>query len=142
MRSSRAFSTLRILPRRGRIACVLRLLAFLALPPAESPSTRKISQFAGSLSEQSESLPGRAADSSGLLRRAASLALRAASRARWERMDFYAATIKESFTGAGFAFESFKTLDGRNEKQARERVKDSRNMRKSGETMLEGCNHL
>lgn len=43
----------------------------------------------------------------------------------WERMDFYAATIKESFTGAGFAFESFETLDGRNEKQAAELVEDS-----------------
>jgi len=43
----------------------------------------------------------------------------------WERTDFYAAAIKESFTGVGFAFESFETLDGRNENQAAELVKDS-----------------
>src|SRR5690554_3588131 len=31
----------------------------LAVPPAESPSTRNTSHFAGSVSEQSESFPGR-----------------------------------------------------------------------------------
>ena len=56
-------------------------LAF-ALPPAESPSTRKISHLLGSRSEQSASLPGRLADSSTVLRRGRSRALRAASRAR------------------------------------------------------------
>ena len=33
------FSTFRIFPRSGRIACVALDLAVLALPPAESPST-------------------------------------------------------------------------------------------------------
>ena len=37
---SRAFSTLMILPRRGRMAWKLRSRACLAEPPAESPSTR------------------------------------------------------------------------------------------------------
>ena len=34
-----AFSTFSIFPRRGRTACVLRFLAVLTVPPAESPST-------------------------------------------------------------------------------------------------------
>src|SRR3546814_1862017 len=54
-----ALATLRILPRIGRIACVLRSRACLAEPPAESPSTMKISVPAGSSAEQSVSLPGR-----------------------------------------------------------------------------------
>ena len=40
IRSRRAFSTFRILPRSGRIAWNLRSRPCLALPPAESPSTR------------------------------------------------------------------------------------------------------
>ena len=54
----RLFSTLRILPRSGRIACVLRSRASTAEPPAESPSTMKSSASDGSLTEQSASLPG------------------------------------------------------------------------------------
>ena len=42
-----ALATFRILPRSGRIACVSRLRACLAEPPAESPSTRKISVPSG-----------------------------------------------------------------------------------------------
>ena len=57
------FSTLRILPRRGRMAWKCRSRPSLALPPALSPSTRKISHLLGSRSEQSASLPGRDADS-------------------------------------------------------------------------------
>ena len=56
--SSLAFSTLRILPLSGRIACLFLSLPSFALPPAESPSTRKISETEGSFSEQSASLPG------------------------------------------------------------------------------------
>ena len=41
--SMRLFSTLMILPRSGSTACVLRSRACLAEPPAESPSTTKIS---------------------------------------------------------------------------------------------------
>ena len=64
----RAFSTLRILPRSGRTACVWRSRPCLAEPPAESPSTMKISASAGSLTEQSASLPGRREFSSADLR--------------------------------------------------------------------------
>ncbi len=54
-----ALATFRILPRSGRIACVLRSRACLAEPPAESPSTRKISVPPGASRVQSASLPGR-----------------------------------------------------------------------------------
>ena len=60
----------------------LRLRPCLAEPPAESPSTMKSSDSAGSFSWQSASLPGRPAISSAPLRRVRSRALRAASRAR------------------------------------------------------------
>jgi hypothetical protein len=46
--SKRARSTFRILPFSGRIAWVRRSRPCLAEPPAESPSTMKISQSAGS----------------------------------------------------------------------------------------------
>ena len=45
--STRAFSTLMILPRSGRIACVFGSRPPLAVPPAESPSTRNSSLSAG-----------------------------------------------------------------------------------------------
>ena len=56
--SKRARSTLRILPRKGSTAWFSRLRACLAEPPAESPSTMKSSDLAGSRSWQSASLPG------------------------------------------------------------------------------------
>ena len=56
--SSLAFSTLRILPLSGSIACVSLLLAVFAEPPAESPSTINISHSFGFLLEQSASFPG------------------------------------------------------------------------------------
>ena len=80
--SMRFFSTLMIFPRSGRIAWVLRSRPCLAEPPAESPSTMKISASAGSRTEQSASLPGSVEFSSADLRRVRSRALRAASRAR------------------------------------------------------------
>src|SRR5215469_14700980 len=67
--SIRARSTLRILPRMGRIACVTGSRASLAEPPAELPSTMKSSDSRGSRDEQSASLPGRPAPSSADLRR-------------------------------------------------------------------------
>ena len=79
--SKRARSTFRILPRNGRMAWKRRLRPDFAEPPAESPSTRKISECAGSRSWQSASLPGSEFMSRALLRRVSSLALRAASRA-------------------------------------------------------------
>jgi hypothetical protein len=45
--SKRARSTFRILPRSGRTAWLSRLRPCLAEPPAESPSTMKISDLAG-----------------------------------------------------------------------------------------------
>src|SRR5438105_992266 len=80
--SARAFSTLRILPRSGRIAWNRRSRPALAVPPAESPSTMKISQSEGSRSLQSASLPGSVADSSSDLRCTSSRARAAAWRAR------------------------------------------------------------
>ena len=80
-RSSRARSTLRILPRIGRIAWVRGLRPRTAEPPAESPSTMKTSHSTGSFDWQSRSLPGMPPDSSRPLRRVASRALRAAIRA-------------------------------------------------------------
>ena len=52
-----AFSTFRILPRMGNIAWNMRLRAILALPPAESPSTMKISHWDGVLDSQLASFP-------------------------------------------------------------------------------------
>src|SRR4051812_50071037 len=71
-----AFSTLRIFPRIGRIAWYCGLRPDLAEPPAESPSTMKISHLVGSFDWQSDSLPGRDADSSRPLRRGGGRALR------------------------------------------------------------------
>jgi len=53
-----ALATLRILPRSGSTAWLTRLRACLAEPPAESPSTMKISAPAAAVAEQSASLPG------------------------------------------------------------------------------------
>ena len=80
--STRAFSTFRIFPLSGRMAWKRRSRPCLAVPPADSPSTRNNSQRVGSRSEQSASLPGRPPPSSAPLRRVRSRALRAASRAR------------------------------------------------------------
>ena len=81
--SSLAFSTFRILPLSGRTAWRFLSRPCFAEPPAESPSTRKISLSAGSFSEQSASLPGSEVVSRTEVLRVISLALRAASLARW-----------------------------------------------------------
>src|SRR3974390_1053649 len=83
--SARTRSTLRILPRSGRIAWNSRLRPCLALPPAESPSTMKISHLAGSRSWQSASLPGNDIPSSAPLRRVSARALGAGGLARLAR---------------------------------------------------------
>jgi len=80
-RSGRAFSTFRILPRSGRTAWVFGSRPWTAEPPAESPSTTKISEIVASREVQSLSLPGMDADSSAPFRRVASRAFRAAIRA-------------------------------------------------------------
>ena len=43
----------------------------------------------------------------------------------WASMDYYSGLIRTSFEDAGFQFESFRTLDSRNEEQAAELVRDS-----------------
>ena len=43
----------------------------------------------------------------------------------WDKTDFYASLTKKMFEDAGFAFETFHTLDGRNEAQAARLVKES-----------------
>src|SRR5204863_56362 len=97
--SARAFSTLRILPRSGRIAWVRRSRPPFALPPADGPSTMKSSHFSGSRSEQSASFPGREKPSSAPLRCTRSRAFRAASRARNAVRHF--STMR--FASAGFS---------------------------------------
>ncbi len=79
-----AFSTL---PRSGRMACVRRSRPCLAEPPALSPSTMNSSLSAGSVDEQSASLPGRFSRwLMGVLRSTCCVASRRASRARAARI--------------------------------------------------------
>ena len=59
--SMRAFSTLRILPRIGRIAWIRGSRPWRAEPPAESPSTMKTSHSSGLVDWQSDELAGQAA---------------------------------------------------------------------------------
>ena len=83
IRSRRARSTLRILPRMGRMAWVVGLRAWVDEPPAESPSTMNSSASSADVPRaQSRSLSGMPAPSSADLRRVASRAWRAATRAR------------------------------------------------------------
>jgi len=86
--SSLAFSTLRILPLKGRIAWVARERAVFAEPPAESPSTIYISQCSGFLSEQSANLPGSESPSRADFLLVKSRAFLAASLALCDWMDF------------------------------------------------------
>ena len=98
----RAFSTLMILPRSGRIAWKLRSRASTAEPPALSPSTRNSSAASGSDTEQSASLPGRPPPPSADLRRIRSRALRAAWRARLAEISLFTIAL------ASFGFSSRK----------------------------------
>jgi len=97
--SSLAFSTLRILPLSGKIACVALLRAVFAEPPAESPSTIYISQFSGFLSEQSANLPGSVVFSRAVFLLVKSLAFLAASLALCAKSDFSQIT----FATTGFS---------------------------------------
>eukprot|EP00967_Tisochrysis_lutea_P112146 scaffold176901_cov31-Tisochrysis_lutea.AAC.2 len=72
---------LRILPRKGRMAWFSRERPCLAEPPAESPSTMKISERSGSPHAQSASLPGNSVEPSTDLRLTSSRAAFAASAA-------------------------------------------------------------
>src|SRR5438067_1739624 len=89
----RAFSTLMILPRSGRIAWKLRSRASTAEPPALSPSTRKSSAACGSEIEQSASLPGRPPPPSADLRRIRPRAFRAARRAQLAGISLFAIAL-------------------------------------------------
>jgi hypothetical protein len=73
------FQVLRIFPLKGSIAWNLRSRPCLAEPPAESPSTIKISERDGSFSWQSASLPGRLVISKAVFLLVNSLAFLAAS---------------------------------------------------------------
>ena len=64
-----AFSTLRILPLIGSIACVFLSLAVLAEPPAESPSTINTSHSSIFLLSQLASLPLLSIENLGFVRR-------------------------------------------------------------------------
>ena len=86
--SSAAFSTLRIFPLSGRMAWMRLSRPCFAVPPAESPSTRKSSHFSGSLSEQSASLPGMPAPDITVLRWTISRAFLAAVLAVAARITF------------------------------------------------------
>src|SRR6478735_3215248 len=98
-RSMRAFSTLMILPRSGRIAWNIESRPLLAEPPAESPSTTYSSDLRGSVDRQSASLPGSPPMSVALLRRTSSRALRAARRACADET----ALLTTVLASAGFA---------------------------------------
>ena len=77
--SALCFCAFNIFPFNGSIACVFLSLPCFAEPPAESPSTKKISDNAGSFSWQSASFPGRPATSIAFFLRVISLAFFAAS---------------------------------------------------------------
>ena len=82
-----ALSVFSTLPRSGRIACMERSRPCFADPPAESPSTMKISLSSRPDDVQSLSLPGRVSREEVAVFRATSCcAARLASRARAARM--------------------------------------------------------
>lgn len=43
----------------------------------------------------------------------------------WNKMDFYASAIKSCFESSGFVFDSYYTLDSRNESHAKELIRSS-----------------
>ena len=93
-----AFSVFSTLPRSGRIAWYLLSLPCLALPPAESPSTRYSSFFLASLLCALASFPDRIFSVFPLVfpLRASSRALRAASRAVEARCIFLISVMASS----------------------------------------------
>ena len=68
MRSMEALATFKIFPLNGKMAWVTRSRPCLAEPPAESPSTIKISVSSAAACEQSASLPGSLSRLVGVLR--------------------------------------------------------------------------
>ncbi len=64
-----AFSTFKILPRIGKIACVFLLRAVFAEPPAESPSTINTSHSAGFLLSQFANFPFESIENLGFTKR-------------------------------------------------------------------------
>ena len=92
-----AFSTLRILPRIGKIAWNSRSRPDFAEPPAESPSTMKSSVSAGLFEEQSANFPGRFEISKPDFLRVTSRARLAATRALAAKIPF--STIRLAICG-------------------------------------------
>ena len=88
--SRRARSTLRIFPRRGKMAWKRRSRACLADPPADSPSTRYSSDSSGLREEQSASFPGSVSPSRIPFRNTVCRAALAAFRAFAASSDFSA----------------------------------------------------
>ena len=86
--SSRARSTFKIFPRSGKIAWKRRSLACLAEPPAESPSTMKISDSSGRRDWQSANFPGRVSPSKMPFLKTVSFAALAALRASSAKITF------------------------------------------------------
>ena len=106
IRSSLAFSTLRILPLSGNIAWKCRSLPCLAEPPAESPSTMYSSLIVASRDEQSANLPGKFEISKAPFLRVNSRAFLAASRAR----DAIIPLLTMIFAASGFSAKKVENI--------------------------------
>ncbi len=86
--SRRALSIFKIFPRKGRTAWNLLSLADLQEPPADSPSTMKISDSSGFLEIQSANFPGKAKPSKIPFLKTVSFAILAALLALAARTQF------------------------------------------------------
>src|SRR5690625_1597925 len=110
IRSNRAFSTFKILPRRGSIAWKCLSRPDFADPPAESPSTINNSLISASFEEQSDNFPGKFDISNALLRLVNSRAFRAATLAREAIIPFSTITrATDGFSNKYFEKASLNT---------------------------------
>ena len=110
IRSSRALSMFKILPRSGSIAWVFLSLPVLAVPPAESPSTIKSSDSSADLLWQSASLPGKVIPSKAPFLKIESLAALAALRARKAKTTLFMIALASSgFSSRNISKASPKT---------------------------------
>ena len=106
-----AFSTFKILPLKGRIACVSLSLPCFAEPPAESPSTMYNSHFSASLEAQSASFPGKEVISKEVFLLVDSLAAFAARRALAARVTFSIINLAT----LGFSFKNLSNVAAKKE---------------------------
>lgn len=105
--SAAALSILRIFPRRGRIACVLRSRPCFAEPAAESPSTIKISDSSGVRDAQSASFPGKTVEVRRDFRLTMSLAARLKARETiWKMFKQISETSDKVVSGIGDTTEN------------------------------------